>query len=75
MPDEERSAAQTVSDVLTEAVFKAKNARGVIVAIATEVGSILTMGAGDFVTKLGLYKGLEEKAKELWNMADEWDEE
>ena len=62
-----RTVAQEVSDAISECLFKAKEARGIIIAVATPGGGVMTFGAGDFVTKLGLYRALQEKGTELWD--------
>ena len=73
MPD--KTAAQDVSDVLTETMFRAVKAKGIVVAFADEDGAIHTRASGDFVTKLGLYRALEEKGHECWDDADDLTEE
>ncbi len=75
MSDEKLTQAQEVSNLLAEAMFKATNAKGLVIGIALENGAVMTMACGDFVVKLGLYLALKEKAKETWRDADDMGDE
>ena len=73
--EEENTIAQEVSNVIADAMFKAKEAKGIVIAIATEHGGVMTFGAGEFVVRLGLYHALQEEARETWDDAEEGDTE
>jgi hypothetical protein len=67
MSDERtKTMPEQIAASLSDALFKANHAKGVLILMATDDDSIWTFYAGDFVVKLGLIEAARHKADELW---------
>jgi len=62
-----QTIAEQISASLSEALFKANKAEGVLILLALDDDSIWTFSAGDLVVKLGLVKMAAHKGQEMFD--------
>lgn len=60
-----KTIAEQISASLSEALFKANKAKGVLILMATDDDTIWTFSAGDLVVKLGLIRMAAHKGQEM----------
>ncbi|MBE3088585.1 MAG: hypothetical protein IMZ71_05685 [Chloroflexi bacterium] len=57
--------AEQISASLSDALFRANHAKGVLILMATDDDTIWTFSAGDLVVKLGLIRMAVHKGQEM----------
>jgi hypothetical protein len=71
MPDsEETNIQQDISGALADAMVRAGKANAVLITMAMDDGTIWNFGAGSLITKLGLIKAMELRAREYWGASE-----
>ncbi len=68
--NEVKTIPEQISAYLSEALMSSNKAKGMVLMIAREDGSITTSMAGDFVTKIGLLAATRERLRDLWDISD-----
>lgn len=75
MSEETKDVKEKIANHLSDALFRSKQARGLVIGIEMEDGTSWTYRAGSLVCRMGLIEALRKQAQTDWDTGEQQSKE